>query len=102
MINFAIRITSWLNQFFVSVRILGILNTIKIFLFGRFSVAGKELTIVLPNYLSFVFRARHDRGVISHFYKEGYFIQDNQNHLIETIVVSPQYSGVKSYSGFQE
>jgi FkbM family methyltransferase len=79
-----VRITGWLNRFTVSVEQLGLLNTLRIFLHGRFT--NKELRVTLPNGLPFIFRGKVDVGVISHSYKEGYFIEDNNSQCIETIV----------------
>lgn len=84
MIKHLRKIINWFSLFVVSVEKLGILNTITIFFYGRFS--DKELEITLPYKLPFVFRGKIDRGVVSHFYKEGYFIEDNNNQRIEKIL----------------
>ena len=83
MINF-LRVLSWANRFFISVEKLGIINTIKIFLFGR--VSNKTQRISLPNRLLFSFEGKNDQGVLSHFYSEGYFIEDAENLRINKII----------------
>lgn len=43
------------------------------------------MQITLPNGMPFVFRGKLDKGVVSHFYNEGYFINDNEKP-IKTII----------------
>jgi FkbM family methyltransferase len=78
------RITRWINSVAISLEQLGIVNTIKIFLWCR--ITNKPLTISLPNGYLFTFEGRFDQGVLSHFYKEGYFIEDIESQRIATIV----------------
>lgn len=79
-----IRITAWINRLLVSFEKLGIINTIKIFVLARF--AGKKQTISLPGKHLFNFESEHDRGVISHFYTESYFIEDVKDQPITRII----------------
>jgi FkbM family methyltransferase len=78
------RICRRLANFAVCAENLGIVSAIKIFLWGR--ITNKPSTITLPKSIVFNFEARFDRGVLSHFYKEGYFIEDAENQRIATII----------------
>lgn len=85
------RITGWINRFAISTEKLGVVNTIKIFLWGR--VTNKPLTISLPKDLLFNCEGKVDKGVLSHFYKEGYFIEDIEGHRIVNIIDAGAHIG---------
>lgn len=78
------RITGWIDRFATAIGVLGLTNSIKIFVFGRLS--SRPATIVFRNGLVFNFEGIIDYGVMSHFYKEGYLIEDNETDRIRRIL----------------
>jgi FkbM family methyltransferase len=78
------RITQWIARFATSFEILGIFDTLKIFLVGRFST--KVISITLPNNLIFNFRGKVDTAVLSHFLIEGVYINDCGERRIKRII----------------
>ena len=84
MLRFVARISGWIHRFITSIQTLGLINTSTIFLSSR---RGNALrTIALPNKQLFYFQPRYDQGVLSHFYKEGYFIEDSAGCRVQTII----------------
>ncbi len=78
------RLAQWAARFVTSVAVLGLANTVTIFITTRFST--KLTTITLPDRRRFHFRGRLDKGVMSHFYKDGYLIRDTADRQIARIV----------------
>lgn len=78
------RITGWIARFATAVDVLGLTNSVKIFVFGRLS--SRPMAIVLKNGLVFNFEGALDYGVMSHFYKEGYLIEDSETDRVRTIL----------------
>ncbi|MGB5235690.1 MAG: FkbM family methyltransferase [Candidatus Macondimonas sp.] len=82
--KFTLRVTGWIDRFATAVDVLGLANSIKILVFGRLS--SKPMAILLKNGLVFNFEGALDYGVMSHFYKEGYLIQDSETDRVATIL----------------
>jgi len=80
-----------MNRFALSVEKLGLVNTIKIFFWGR--ITTKIVTVSLPKGFLFNFEGRLDHGILSHFYKTGYFIEDIESLRIATIIDAGAYIG---------
>lgn len=78
------RLLSWLNRLADCIHILGMRDSFTIFFVSRFSSRLKKIT--LPNNIKFQFRGKLDSGVTSHFYKEGYYIQDVPDRRVRTIL----------------
>jgi FkbM family methyltransferase len=78
------RIVQWMARFATSLEIFSVSDTIKIFIISRFS---KNITsITLPDKSIFNFRGKLDTGVVSHFFKEGYYIHDCSEKRIKRII----------------
>ena len=84
MLRFVARISGWIHRFITSIQTLGLINTKTIFHSSRRVNALR--TIALPNKQLFYFQPRYDQGVLSHFYKEGYFIEDSAGCRVQTII----------------
>jgi FkbM family methyltransferase len=82
--NVLIRFLAWVERFIIAFNKLGLINTCKIFILGR--LTNRNLKLFLPNNLLFIFRGNKDLGVVSHFYKEGYKIENTQEKPIRTIL----------------
>src|SRR5690554_4218490 len=78
------RLLFWLYRLANCIRILGMRDSFIIFFISCFSSRLQEIT--LPNNFKFHFRGKLDRGVVSHFYKEGYYIQSVPERRIRTIL----------------
>jgi FkbM family methyltransferase len=78
------RITGWIDRFATACDVLGLTNSVKMFVFGRLST--RPMAIVLKNGLVFNFEGALDYGVMSHFYKEGYLIEDCVTDRVRTIL----------------
>jgi FkbM family methyltransferase len=84
LVNIFSRSTAWLQRFSASADTLGLRNALEIFFLARLS--SKTRSIQLPGGLRFFFRGSSDLGVISHFYRRGYYIEDMVSHPIKRIV----------------
>ncbi|MDD5260572.1 MAG: FkbM family methyltransferase [Methylacidiphilales bacterium] len=73
-----------LRYFLRCYKLYGLRNALKIML--RTAACRGERTITLPGGLRFTFRGKQDVGVITHFCKEGYFIEDSPQKRIHTII----------------
>lgn len=78
------RLLLWLYRLANCIHILGMRDSFTIFFVSRFSPRLQKIT--LPNNFKFQFRGKLDRGVISHFYQEGYFIEDVPDRKVRTIL----------------
>lgn len=74
------KLLGWLHRFLICCATMGLRNAVTIFLQSRFS--PKERVIRLPGGQRFVFRGCLDKGVVSHFYSEGYHFTQTDDEQI--------------------
>jgi FkbM family methyltransferase len=68
------RLFSLLSRFCTATAVLGLGDSLKIFVLGH--VPGMKLRLTLPNRASFFCDSRIDQGVLEHFYKLGHVVHD--------------------------
>ena len=79
------RLLRFLSNFFVCAENLGLASAWTIFVTSRFSAL--PTTIYMKRFeRDFRFRGSADKGVMSHFYKPGYHIQDTPQSPIKSII----------------
>lgn len=85
------RFSGWIDRFVRSSEKLGIIDTFKVFILAPFR--DGKLSVTLPNGRRFYFKGKSDRGVLNHFFKNGFYIQDNETLRVKNIVEAGAYIG---------
>lgn len=73
-----------LQRLLLCARLYGLRNALKMVV--RVGSTNFKRTLRLPGGLRFSFRGKKDFGVLSHFFKEGYYLEDTPGHRIRRIL----------------
>ena len=84
-LSLASRLLKWLFGFSNCATNLGLGNATRVLLLARFSTRIRAISIPgLPG--KFYFRGSADRGVMSHFFNESYYVQDTESRPVLSIL----------------